>query len=141
MNTSDQEENRQLIGALEKEVCTLQGRLREMENELSDQKRRYVNKFGPLYLCRICDVPHEDQEFGENYRNYLICDVCGRRAVTANGKEPYHDGGSDDGDNPLFIDGIKVWRRYKFGGYIDLLDEHDCEEVMEYYRKHFELGA
>lgn len=84
----------------------------------------------------------------------VVCKACERRAVTADGEEPKQgaayrekvkaesedpesvDVPSDAGENPVFIDGRKCWRRYKFGGYITRVDEFDCDDIWEFREKH-----
>ena len=68
-----------------------------------------------------------------------MCDECGEKAINLNGESPFHDTSSDAGDNPLYINGVKVWRLYKIGGYITIFDEFDCADFMEFYQKHFDF--
>jgi hypothetical protein len=42
----------------------------------------------------------------------------------------------DTGINPGFIDGQKAWRRYRFGGWVTMVDEHDCDSLEEFYEAH-----
>jgi hypothetical protein len=92
---------------------------------------------GP-HLCSICG-DDLTRSFGEDLvRNYpnLVCRQCNQRAVREDGKGPRHDSGADWGDNPVFVDGIKCWRRYKFGGFVTMRDMHDCATIKEFYERH-----
>jgi len=43
-----------------------------------------------------------------------------------------HDTWGDGGDNPLFVDGFKCWRRYKFGGFVTMRDFSVARDIGEF---------
>lgn len=85
--------------------------------------------------CSICDATLPDPKFARNYPNF-VCRECDARAVNSQHQKPWTDCNHDDGENPIFIDGLKCWRRYRFGGYITMLDDQDCKDIFEFYEKH-----
>lgn len=85
--------------------------------------------------CSICGDALEHPDFARNYPGF-VCRKCDTRAVNVDGESPHHESMYDDGDNPVFIDGIKCWRRYKFGGYVTMRDQHNCDSISEFYDKH-----
>lgn len=139
MPVIDKERARSVIDKLEKEIDELKRVLQVQEDEYAGLRKKYTSLFGGYRVCRICHEPHEDQEFAENYNNLLVCGKCEEKSVNIDGNVPDYDTDSEVRDNPVFIDGIKCWRRYKFGGFITLFDEHDCVNEKEFYRKHFDM--
>jgi hypothetical protein len=103
----------------------------------------------PAY-CSVCGAELPDPGFALNYPNF-VCDECNSRAVNADGENPWHGWppgeqpeteqgvipmAPDRGENPVYIDGIKCWRRYRFGGHIAFRDTFDCDSLEEFYATH-----
>lgn len=89
--------------------------------------------------CSICGKNLPDQAFVRNYPN-IVCRECEERAINGNGEHPLHLSMYDDGDNPVYIDSQKCWRRYRYGGFITMLDDFDCDNIGEFYEKKHWLG-
>lgn len=106
--------------------------------------------------CAICGGPLEriHAELTSTYPN-LVCWKCNRQAENEHGEKPTFGGEyrakikaesdspeevnvpSDAGENPVFIDGQKCWRRYRFGGFVTSVDQFDCDTMSEFKDKHY----
>ena len=95
--------------------------------------------------CSICKKNITDK-FLQQYNN-IVCVKCDKKALSKNGDKAEHMINkiksptmndyleTDDGDNPVYIDGKKCWRRYKFGSWVTMLDPYDCDSIEEFYEK------
>ncbi|WP_161991514.1 macro domain-containing protein [Natronorubrum aibiense] len=82
------------------------------------------------HFCSICGrsfdyIPHK------TYPN-PVCDNCDSRAVSEPGTPTQY------GDNPVFIDGIRCFRRYKEGAWLTLRDPTACDDYEEFYDTHYD---
>ena len=117
---------------------------------MEDGTRDQEANTGQIAFCSICGATLPDPEFALNYPNF-VCDDCNQTAVNEDGETPWHgwppgdepvtESGviqmvPDRGENPVYIDGIKCWRRYRFGGHIAFRDTFDCETLAEFYGRH-----
>ncbi|HOC94098.1 MAG TPA: hypothetical protein PKH33_17245 [bacterium] len=106
---------------------------------MSGGKRAYPNPVCGQCGSRALNANREKAKWGfeyafktqENYRKEL---EAARR---------YYNDASidfimipDAGENPVFIDGHKCWRRYRFGGYVTMKDDYDCADISEFYTRH-----
>lgn len=75
----------------------------------------------------------------------LVCRICDERAMDEHNIPALHESGWVDPDtgtlhlfdpsdpNPVFIDGIRCWRRYRFGGFVTMRDPGVSKTIMEFY--------
>ena len=85
-------------------------------------------------VCALCGASHFDPEFAAT-RITLVCCECDARAVNVDGAEPEWESWTDSGENPVFIGGVKCWRRYRYGGYVTMRDHWDCRDIGEFYSR------
>jgi len=69
-------------------------------------------------------------EVPDDYPHF--CSICDARAVSEPGVP------ARQGDNPVFIDGIRCFRRYKMGGWLSQRDALDCDDYDEFYDTHYD---
>ncbi len=102
--------------------------------------------------CAVCGTPADEAvSLPTGYSN-PVCQRCDELAISADGTNPWegHPPGQwpetedgviysppDAGENPVFIAGVKCWRRYRFGGWVTRRDAYDCEtlEDFQYYHR------
>ncbi len=82
------------------------------------------------HFCSICG-DHLDRLLSTTHPN-PICDDCDSRAVSEPGVP------ARQGDNPVFIDGIRCFRRYKMGGWLSQRDALSCDDYDEFYDTHYD---
>ena len=82
------------------------------------------------HFCSICG-DRFDHLLSTTYAN-PICDDCDTRAVTEPGVP------ARKGDNPVFIDGIRCFRRYKMGGWLSQRDTLGCDDYEDFYDTHYD---
>lgn len=75
----------------------------------------------------------------------LVCRWCDQRAVDGDNIPALHESAWLDPDtgvinlfdpsdpNPVFIDRVRCWRRYKFGGFVTMRDPGESSSIKEFY--------
>lgn len=101
--------------------------------------------------CAICGTPDTDaRKLAIGYAN-PVCKACDELAVNKEGAEPWTGWkpgnepesepgviqlSPDQGENPVYIAGVKCWRRYRFGGHVTRRDAFDCDSLEQFQQKH-----
>ena len=132
------------------------GRIEWLARELIEVSRRDAStnaSLGLHQLCPNCDQEHNDGSTLDHcpicgrrhYRGVeaiypgLICKECDGRSLGRTGRPAHLCFLAMDtyGENPVYVDGRKCWRRFRFGGYITMLDQNGnnkqegCEHRIE----------
>jgi DNA-directed RNA polymerase subunit RPC12/RpoP len=108
------------------------------------------------YSCSICGKKILNSNLGAFYPNF-VCEECDSRAVLSSGKpasaffqdllESMRSGDPsgykekllevNSGPNPVFIDGIRCWRRYRLGKWVTMRDKLNSHSLEEFEMNNF----
>ena len=88
----------------------------------------------PGAVCRDCDARALNEQ-GQPARHASEYPEFVRQAREYHAKTGALLMPDDHGDNPVFIDGLKCWRRYRFGGWVTMRDRFDCATLKEFYER------
>lgn len=100
-----------------------------------------------VIYCPICGktlAEDFDIELAADYPG-LVCKPCDGRSLNVEGQPARSEGTGaygEDGDNPVFIDSQRCWRRYRFGGWLTMIDPYDSESLEAFYEhQHSDRGG
>ncbi len=82
-----------------------------------------------MATCRVCGG--RVSEADEHEYPGLVCDFCDQRAVDLEGR-PASANSYGEGSNPIIINGVLCWRRYRFGGWVTRRDDVGAASVEEF---------
>lgn len=110
----------------------------------------------PCFICSRNEAPM-------SYAN-AICRRCDERATGIRGEPTWHSSGrlidptrppfervihegrrtlhvnvdlmADEGANPVFVEGLQCWRRYRFGGWVAMADPESHTTLDSFYGHH-----
>ncbi len=63
---------------------------------------------------------------------HVVCGECKARAINSYGQRPERSAAYDS-STPVFIDGLKCWRQWRFSNYVMMRDFYDCNTRDEFY--------
>lgn len=112
------------VGEIQEECAVCGGALELMMRDMTSSY--------PNLVCWECDLQAvntwgEEPKVGAAYREKMKAESENPESVSVP---------SDSGENPVFIDDVKCWRRYHLGGHVTQVDEFDCEDIIEFNKKH-----
>lgn len=80
--------------------------------------------------CSICGREPVGDDFPR-----LVCRRCDAMALNDAARPAWSAEDGSRGDNPVFIQGRPCWRRYAPGGWVTMLDVHNCRDFYEFCRR------
>lgn len=63
-----------------------------------------------------------------------ICPDCGIRALTREGLKPVRNTSQDE-TVPVYVDGHKCWRQWRYATYVLMRDVYDSESRVQFYTR------